>query len=49
MVVANYTGAEIGAWKGVNLGDPTLSAAFRLQDGKVLCDLRRSGMVIVVK
>ena len=47
--VANFTGAGIGEWRGVNLGDSTLSASFRLQDGKVLCDLRRSGMVIVVK
>ena len=47
--VANFTGASIGAWKGVNLGDPTLTAAFRLEGGKVLCDFRRSGMVIVVK
>ena len=47
--VANFTGADMGAWKAVNLGEPTLSAVFRLQGGKVLCDFKRSGMVIVVK
>ena len=49
VVVANYTGAELGAWKGVNLGDSALTTAFRLEDGKVLCDFRRDGMVIFVK
>ena len=47
--VANFTGASLGAWKGVNLGDPMLTAAFRLEDGKVLCDFRRKGMIISVK
>lgn len=47
--VARFSGASPGAWKAVNLGVPQARGVFRLENGSVLCTVRRTGCFLLVR
>ncbi|HPW75281.1 MAG TPA: hypothetical protein PLJ32_04845 [Kiritimatiellia bacterium] len=49
VVVANRATGPLGNWRATGLGDGMLSGTFRLEDGKILCDVKSTGFLLLFR